>query len=221
MYRNTVSASPKPDAESERRALESIPRAVRTVNLSVVISLVSLLISLFTLFWNVRPARIEPIMSAIYVSGEGGLHLSVPLSIVNSGARSSAIRAAKLIESDGKNQFLWVADFTADPSQAIPAMTGALTPMNSALWVPFQVPGNSQIERVFVFRPDSPNAVTPIASGRTVDYRVVLLLAGNTEVGAGTTITWPSSTDGVLRAKQGGVGSMGADLDRWFSGPSP
>ena len=67
----------------ESKAIASIPQAVRTVNISVVISLVSLVISMFTLFWSVRPARIEPVMSAVFVSGEGGLHISIPVSIVN------------------------------------------------------------------------------------------------------------------------------------------
>jgi hypothetical protein len=215
--------SKEPTAAESRAWVASIPQAVRTVNLSVLISLLSLVISLFTLFWSVRPARVSATMSAVYASNEGGAHVSIPLSIVNTGARPAAVLAAKLIESDSGHDFLWGADFTVDPDHAIPVMTGSVTPFNAALWVPFQVPGNGQIERVFVFRPADDRAASVIKSRRTVSYRVVMLLSGNTEVTAATAVTWPLITNGVMATKKGGVGSFGTDLDRWFSArpPSP
>jgi hypothetical protein len=209
------------DQSAENKAwIASIPQAVRTVNLSVVISLLSLVISLFTLFWSVRPARIETAMSAVFASREGGIHISIPLSIVNNGARSTAVLAAKLIESDGGHETTWGADFTADPSRSISAITGAITPSSATLWVPFIVPGNGQIERVFIFRPLDEHASNAIISRRKAFYRVVLLLSGDKEVDASTYVTWPDMTDAVLTQKKGGVGSMGAELDRWISKPS-
>jgi hypothetical protein len=211
-------------SESDQNAkdkawIASIPQAVRTVNLSVVISLISLVISLFTLFWNVRPARVETAMSAVFASREGGIHISIPLSIVNNGARSTAVLAAKLIESDGGRESTWGADFTADPNRSISAITGAITPSSATLWVPFIVPGNGQIERVFIFRPLDEHAPNAIFSRRKALYRVVLLLSGDKEIGASTYVTWPDLTDAVLTQKKGGVGSMGAELDRWISEP--
>lgn len=213
------------DAEqsAENKAwIASIPQAVRTVNLSVVISLISLAMSLFTLFWNVRPARVETAMSAVFASREGGIHISIPLSVANSGARPTAVLAAKLIESDGGGrQSVWGADFTADPGRSISAITSSINPSNATLWVPFIVPGDGQIERVFIFRPLDERAPNAIASRRKAHYRVVLLLSGDKEVEASTFVTWPDLTDSVLTQKKGGVGSMGADLDRWISEPSP
>jgi hypothetical protein len=210
------------DQSAENKAwIASIPQAVRTVNLSVVISLLSLVISLFTLFWSVRPARIETAMSAVFASREGGIHISIPLSIVNNGARSTAVLAAKLVETDGGHRSTWGADFTADPNRSIAAITGAITPSSATLWVPFIVPGNGQIERVFIFRPLDDHASNAIISRRKALYRVVLLLSGDKEVVASTYVTWPDMTDAVLTQKRGGVGSMGAELDRWISQPSP
>ena len=201
---------------AESNAEASIPQAVRTVNLAVIISLISLIISLFTLFWNVRPARVEPVMSAVFASREGGLHLSIPLSIVNQGAQSTVVLAAKLLESDGSGESLWGADFTAEPDRAIPAMTGALTPTNAALWVPIVIPGNGQVERVFIFRPQHEGKDLLIASGRRVSYKVVLLLSGDKEAYTSTYVRWPSETSAILSRAKGGVGSPGADVDRWF-----
>ena len=212
---------PPQDNSDERRAIASIPQAVRTVNLSVIISLVSLVISLFTLFWNVRPARIEPVMSAVFASREGGLHVSIPMSIVNRGAQSSAVLAAKLYEWAHGTSSLWGADFTAEPNAAIPAITGALSPTNSALWVPIVVPGNGQVERVFIFRPQHENKDPLIASQERVNYKVVLLLSGKKEATAETSITWPAETTAVISSGKGGVGSMGSDIDLWFGQPSP
>jgi hypothetical protein len=200
----------------ESRAIASIPQAVRTVNISVVISLISLLISMFTLFWSVRPARVEPVMSAVFASQEGGLHVSIPLSLVNRGAQSTAVLAAKLYESDGGGESLLGADFTAEPDRAIPAITGALNPTNAALWVPIVIPANGQVERVLIFRPQHEGRDRLIASQRRVFYKVVLLLSDDKEVDTSTYITWPSETTAVLSRGRGGVGSMGADLDRWF-----
>ncbi len=159
-------------------------------------------------------------MSAVFASREGGIHVSIPLSIVNTGARSAAVLAAKLFESRDGREIIWGADFTADPNRAIPAMTGAITQDNAALWVPFIVPGNSQIERVFIFRPLLDRSENLIASRQKVSYRIVLLLSGNREVDARTDVTWPEITDAVLTKGKGGVGSMGADLERWVSKPS-
>lgn len=211
---------PEPLPNDESRAIASIPQAVRTVNLSVLISLISLVISLFTLFWNVRPARIEPVMSAVFVSREGGLHISIPMSIVNRGAQSTAVLAAKMYESAGRASSLWGADFTAEPNRAIPAITGALNGTNAALWVPIVVPGNGQVERVLIFRPQHENGEHIIAPGQRVYYTVVLLLSGNKEAATGTYVTWPGETGTVLSSGKGGVGSMGSDLDRWFVQPS-
>jgi hypothetical protein len=201
----------------ESKAIASIPQAVRTVNISVVISLVSLVISMFTLFWSVRPARIEPVMSAVFASGEGGLHISIPVSIVNRGAQSTAVLAAKLYESDGDVRSLWGADFTAEPNRAIPAITGALNQTNSALWVPIVVAGNGQVERVLIFRPQREGKDLLLASQRRVLYHVVLLLSGDTEADTSAYVTWPSDTTAVISSGKGGVGSMGSDIDRWFS----
>ncbi|MBV8263877.1 MAG: hypothetical protein JOY87_08665 [Candidatus Eremiobacteraeota bacterium] len=201
----------------ESIAIASIPQAVRTVNISVVISLVSLVLSLFTLFWSVRPARIEPVMSAVFVSHEGGLHISIPLSIVNHGARPTAVLAAKLYESDGGVQLLWGADFTAEPDRAIPAITGSVNPTNSALWVPIAVAGNGQVERVLIFRPERQGKDPLLVSQRHVLYHVVLLLSGHKEVDTSAYITWPSRTTAVIASGKGGVGSMGSDIDRWYS----
>jgi hypothetical protein len=212
-------------SEAEQNAqnkawIASIPQAVRTVNLSVVISLISLVISLFTLFWNVRPARVEAAMSAVFASREGGLHVSIPLSIVNNGARSTAVLAAKLIESDNGHESTWSADFTADPGRSISAITGSISPANATLWVPFIVPGNGQIERVFIFEPLDESAPNAISSRRKAAYHVVLMLSGDKEVDATTSVTWPDLTDKVMTQKKGGVGSMGAELERWISGTS-
>jgi hypothetical protein len=212
---------PKEPTAADRAWVASIPQAVRTVNLSVLIALISLVISLLTLFLSVRPARVSAVMSEVFASNEGGPHVSVPLSIVNTGSRPAAVLAAKLIESDAGQDFLWGADFTIDPDHANSVVTGSITPMNASLWVPFQVPGNGQIERVFVFRPADNDAPEMIQSHRTVNYRVVMLLSGNTEVSATTSVTWPPITNGVMATKKGGVGSFGTDLDRWLFGASP
>lgn len=206
-----------PTAAESPAWVSSLPQAMRTINLSVLIALLSLVISLFTLLWSVRPARVNAEMSAVFASNEGGPHVSVPLSIVNTGARPVAILAAKLIESDGGRDFLWAADFTVAPDRAIPVMTGSITPLNAALWVPFQVPGNGQIERVFVFRPDDANAARVIQSHHVVGYRVVMLLSANKEVSAATSVSWPEMTNGVMASKKGGVAAFGADVERWFS----
>jgi hypothetical protein len=208
-----------PRDAAESKAIASIPQAVRTVNLSVLISLVSLIISMFTLFWSVRPARIEPVMSAVFASQEGGLHVSIPMSFVNRGAQSTAVLAAKLYESVGDKSSLWGADFTADPNRAIPAITGALNPSNAALWVPIVIPGNGQVERVLIFRPQHETTDRLIASRQRVHYTVVLLLSADKEATAGTYITWPSETTAILSSGKGGVGSMGSDLDQWFLQP--
>jgi hypothetical protein len=194
-----------------------MPQAVRTVNLTIVVSMISLCIALFTLFWSVRPARVEPVMSTVFVSREGGMHLSVPLSIANNGARPSAVLAAKLYESSGGRESIWNADFTADTNRAIPAMTGSITSDNASMWVPFAVPANGQVERVFIFRPvaDTPDEL--IGSGRKVSYRVVLLLPNSVEVETGANVTWPNLTDTVLKQGRGGVFSMGSELDRWLT----
>jgi hypothetical protein len=207
---------PESQETDESRAIASIPQAVRTVNLSVVISLVSLIISMFTLLWSVRPARIEPVMSAVFASQQGGLHVSIPMSIVNRGAQSTAVLAAKLYESAGGAWSLWGADFTAEPNRAIPAITGALNATNAALWVPIVVPGNGQVERVLIFRPQHEKKDSLIASGQRVHYAVVLLLSGQKEATAGTDVTWPSETTTILSSGKGGVGSMGSALDQWF-----
>lgn len=216
----TLVIKPPEPGSAENKAWASLPQAIRTVNISVVISLISIVIALFTLFWSVRPARVDPVMSAVFASREGGIHISIPLSIANTGARSTAVLAAKLFESRDGREIIWGADFTADPNRAMPAMTGAITRDNAALWVPFMVPGNGQIERVFIFRPLLDRPENLIASRRKVSYRVVLLLSGNTEVDARTDVTWPKITDAVLTRGKGGVGSVGAELESWVSEPS-
>ena len=110
----------------------------------------------------------------------------------------------------------YVVDFTAEPSRAIPAITGAVNPTNAALWVPIVIPANGQVERVLIFRPQRQGKDRLIASQRRVSYKVVFLLSDEKEVETSTYITWPSQTTAVLSRGKGGVGSMGADLNRWF-----
>ncbi|HZV80112.1 MAG TPA: hypothetical protein VFF60_10940 [Candidatus Binatus sp.] len=206
---------------ASEKAIASIPQAVRTVNISVMISLISLAIAVFTLFWSVRPASVEPLMSAVFISRDGGTHISIPMSFVNRGAQSTAVVAAKLYESGAGGNLVWGADFTAEPDKAITAITGALGPTNSSLWVPIVIPANGEVERVLIFRPQTERDDQLAASNSKVLYKVVLLLADAKEIETSTYITWPDITNAVLRQGKGGVGSMGADLDRWIKQADP
>lgn len=181
------------------------------------LSVVSLSVALFSLFWNVRPARIEPVMNAVYVSRQSGMHVSIPLSIVNTGARPEAIIAAKLIESAGNAQVVWSAVLAADASHGLSVATGDINASNAKLWMPFIVPGNGEVQEVVVFEPFRGDRLPLAASGRTITYRVVLLLARKTEATASAQVTWPSDTNRILAGKKGGVGFVTADIYKWSS----
>lgn len=191
-------------------------KVLRGLNFAVLLSVVSLSIALFSLFWNVRPARIEPIMNAVYVSRQSGMHVSIPLSIVNTGALPESIIAAKLIESAGNAQVVWSAVLAADASHGLSVVTGDINASNAMLWMPFIVPGNGEVQEVVVFEPHS-SQLPLVASGRTIRYRVVLLLARKTEATASAQVTWPSNTNRILGEKKGGVGIVTSDIYKWAS----
>ncbi len=193
-------------------------KIVKGLDVAVLLSVLSLTIALFTLFWGVRPARIEPAMNAVYVSRQSGMHISVPLSIVNTGARPETVVGAKLLESAGGAQVVWGALFAADASHGISAVTGDITPTNAMLWMPFIVPGNGEVQEIVIFEPFGRGPAPLVASGRVLSYRVVLLLARNGEASTAAQVTWPADTDRVLAEKKGGIGSATTAIDRWLTG---
>jgi hypothetical protein len=192
-------------------------KILKGLDFAVLLSLLSLVIALFTLFWGVRPARVEPVMNAVYVSRQSGMHISVPLSIVNTGARPETVVGAKLIESAGGVQVVWGAIFTADASHGISAVTGDITPANAMLWMPFIVPGNGEVQEIVIFKPLDGGHAPLVASGRVISYRIVLLLASSRQAAAAGHVTWPAETDRVLAEKKGGIGSTTTALDRWLA----
>ena len=193
-------------------------KLIKGPDLAVVLSLLSLVIALFSLFWGVRPARVEPVMNAVYASRQGGMHISIPLSIVNTGARPETVVGAKLIESAGGVQVVWSAAFATDAGHGISVVTGDINPSNATLWMPFLVPGNGEVQQIAIFEPSSPSGHAPlVASGRAITYRVVLLLARNGEANTAGQVTWPSDTDRVLAEKKGGIGFVTADVYKWVN----
>lgn len=192
-------------------------KIIKGPELAVLLSLLSLLIAIFTLFWGVRPARLEPVMNAVYASRQNGMHISIPLSIVNSGARPETVVGAKLLESVGDVRVVWSAVFAADASHGISAVTGDINPSNAMLWMPFIVPGNGEVQEIVIFEPFQGSHAPLVASGRTVSYRVVLLLARNGEANTVGQVTWPQDTDRILAEKKGGVGFVTTDIYRWVT----
>lgn len=190
---------------------------IKGFDLAVLLSLVSLFIALFSLFWNVRPARIEPVMNAVYASRQSGMHVSIPLSIVNTGARPETVVGAKLIESAGNVQVVWSAVLAADASHGLSAVTGNINPSNAMLWMPFIVPGNGEVQEVVIFEPFRGGHLPLVASGRTISYRVVLLLARKGEAATTAQVTWPTDTNRVLAERKGGIGFVTADIYKWAS----
>jgi hypothetical protein len=194
---------------------------LKRLDIAVVLSLVSLFVAIFSLFWNVRPARIEPVMNAVYASRQSGMHLSIPLSIVNSGARPETVLAAKLIESSGNAQVVWSAIFAANATHALSVATGDIRASNVMPWMPFIVPGNGEVQEVVVFEPFHDGRLPLVASGRTVSYRIVLLLGRDTEATTSAEVTWPPTTNRILAAKKGGVGFVTTDIYKWSSEGTP
>jgi hypothetical protein len=192
-------------------------KIIKGVDFAVLLSLLSLFIALFSLFWNVRPARIEPVMNAVYASRQSGMHLSIPLSIVNTGARPETDVGAKLIESDGKVQVVWSAVLVADASHGLSAATGDISPSTAMLWMPFIVPGNGEVQEIAIFKPFPGGHLPLVASGRTISYRVVLLLGRNGEASTAAQVTWPPDTNRILAEKKGGVGFVTTDIYKWSS----
>jgi hypothetical protein len=190
-------------------------KIIKGLDFAVLLSLLSLVIALFSLFWNVRPARIEPVMNAVYASSQSGMHVSIPLSIVNTGARPETVLGAKLIESAGDAHVMWSAVMAADASHGLSAVTGNIDPSNAMLWMPFIVPGNGEVQQVVIFEPFHGGHVPLVASGRTISYRVVLLLARKGEAVADAQVTWPPNTNRVLAEKKGGVGFVTTDIYNW------
>lgn len=190
-------------------------KIIRSFDFAVLLSVVSLFIALFSLFWNVRPARIEPVMNAVYASRQNGMHLSIPLSIVNTGARPETVVAAKLIESAGNVQVVWSAVLAADASHGLSVVTGDINASSAMLWMPFIVPGNGEVQEVVVFEPFHNSHLPLVASGRTISYRVVLLLARKAEAATSAQVTWPSNTNRILAQKRGGIGFVTGDIYKW------
>lgn len=196
-------------------------KILKAFNVAVLFSLLSLFIAIFSLFWNVRPARVEPVMNAVYASSQSGLHVSIPLSIVNSGARPETVVGAKLIESAGNARVIWSAVFAADAGHGLAAVTGGINPANAMLWMPFIVPGNGEVQEIVIFEPFRGGHLPLVASGRTVSYRVVLLLARNGEVATSAQVTWPPGTNRVLAERKGGIGFVTTDIYKWLSQGAP
>jgi hypothetical protein len=156
-------------------------------------------------------------MNAVYASRQSGMHVSIPLSIVNTGARPETVVAAKLIESAGNAQVVWSAVLAADASHGLSVVTGDINASNTMLWMPFIVPANGEVQEVVVFEPFQGSHLPLVASGRTISYRVVLLLARKTEVTTSAQVTWPSDTNRILAEKKGGVGFVTGDIYKWSS----
>ncbi len=194
-----------------------LQKIFRSLNVAVLLSLLSLFIALFSLLWGVRPARIEPVMNAVYASRQGGWHISIPLSIVNTGARPETVVGAKLLESAGGVQVAWSAVLATDAAHGISAVTGDVNPSNATLWMPFIVPGNGEVQEIVIFQPFQGRHPPLVASGRTISYRVVLLLARAGEATTVGQVTWPENTDRILAEKKGGVGFVTTDIYRWAS----
>lgn len=192
-------------------------KIIKGFDVAVVLSLLSLVIALFTLFWGVRPARVEPVMNAVYVSRQSGMHISVPLSIVNTGARPETVVGAKLLESSSGVEVVWSALFAADASHGISAVTGDINPSNAMLWMPFIVPGNGEVQEIVIFEPFRGGHGPLVSSGRALTYRVVLLLGRNGEASTTEQVTWPPNTDRVLSEKKGGIGAATTTVYRWVS----
>ena len=202
-----------------------MPKTIKGMDLGVLLSLVasllSLVIALFTLFWTIRPAHIEPVMNAVYVSRQGGWHMSIPLSIVNTGGRPETVVGAKLFESTGSVQAVWNAVFASDSARGISAVTGDINPSNAALWMPFIVPGNGEVQQIAIFEPVPGGHAPLVSSGRTISYRIVLLLGRNNEARTTGQVTWPGQTDRVLGEQKGGIGSATTAIDRWVTEGNP
>jgi hypothetical protein len=190
-------------------------KIIRGLDFAVLLSLLSLSIALFTLFWSVRPARIEPVMNAVYASRQGGMHVSIPLSIVNTGARPETVVGAKLFESAGDVQVVWSAVLAADASHGISAVTGDVNASNAMLWMPFIVPGNGEVQEIVIFEPFQGRHAPLVASGRTISYRVVLLLARNGEASTTGQVAWPPDTNRILAEKKGGIGFVTSAVYKW------
>lgn len=192
-------------------------KIIKGLDLAVLLSLLSLFIALFSLFWNVRPARIEPVMNSVYASRQNGMHMSIPLSIVNTGARPETVVGAKLIESSGKEKVIWSGALVADASHGLSAVTGDINPSNAMLWMPFIVPGNGEVQEIVIFEPFRGAHSPLVASGRTVSYRVILLLGRKGEATTAAQVTWPRDTNRILAQRKGGVGFVTTDIYKWAS----
>jgi hypothetical protein len=195
----------------------AVQKIIKGLDLAVLLSLLSLFIAIFSLFWNVRPARIEPVMNAVYASRQSGMHVTIPLSIVNTGARPETVVGAKLIESAGNAQVVWSAVLAADASHGISAATGDISASSAMLWMPFIVPGNGEVQEIVIFEPFHGAHLPLVASGRTISYRVVLLLARKSEATTSAQVTWPPDTNRVLAEKKGGIGFVTTDIYKWSS----
>jgi hypothetical protein len=145
------------------------------------------------------------------------MHVSIPLSIVNTGARPETVVGAKLIESVGNVQMVWSAVLAADASHGISAATGDINPSSAMLWMPFIVPGNGEVQEIVIFEPFRGAHLPLVASGRTISYRVVLLLARKGEATTTAQVTWPPDTNRILAKKKGGIGFVTTDIYKWSS----
>src|ERR1700740_715036 len=113
------------------KELLAMQKIMKSLDFAVLLSLLSLDIALFTLFWSVRRAHVEPVMNAVYASRQSGMHIGIPLSIVNTGARPETVVGAKLIESAGNAQVIWSAVLAADASHGLSAVTGDINSSNA------------------------------------------------------------------------------------------
>jgi hypothetical protein len=93
-----------------------------------------------------------------------------------------------------------------------------LRPARLAIFVPFQIQSNSQLQTVLVFMPtDTPGFANGLLArgGKTFRYTIVL----NTTAGDVTIakdVSWPGVTNGALDKAAFGVAAAPQDVNGWF-----
>jgi len=198
---------------------------VNTVVFSLAISIVSLAVtSVNVYFTTLRPARLAMTLTLVAETSRGDQRIVIPTSISNSGAQPATILNAKLIESSPERQSLWGAEFAAPVSAMIDIINGMKNDgSGESLFVPFQIPSNSQRQTVLVFTPtDTPGFANALLArgGKTLRYTIVL----NTTAGDVTVakdVTWPGVTNGALDKAAFGVAAAPQDVNAWFDTTTP
>ncbi len=192
---------------------------------SLAISLLSLAVTAVNVYYTaLRPARIAMTLTLVAVTSRGGQRIVIPTSISNAGAQPATILNAKLIESDPEHQSLWGAEFAAPVSRTIDIINGTGKLENgTALFVPFQIESNSQVQTVLVFTPtETPGFSDAVLArgGKTLRYTVVLSTTAG-DITIAKNVAWPGVTNGALDKAAFGVAAATEDVNAWFDATTP